>query len=172
MQHCSDHNHTYPGGVDSEDSWWGVAARRCSRCTAHDLCEERAHRRAEPHIRCQRRGALPTPLHASGFSLGRELGLAARSHEQAVHHVLAVAMWHACVCSIVVFSRRTRHSKGFIGNFQHSGGRRGRDFDHPRHSHYSGVIPMVFQHSRERDFDHPRHSRPLRGYMYPYGVST
>ena len=30
--------------------------------------------------------------------------------------------------------------------FQHSGG---RDFDLPRHSHYSGVIPMVFQHSAE-----------------------
>ena len=28
--------------------------------------------------------------------------------------------------------------------FQHSGG---RDFDLPRHFHYSGVIPMVFQHS-------------------------
>ena len=28
--------------------------------------------------------------------------------------------------------------------FQHSGG---RDFDLPRHSHYSGVISMVFQHS-------------------------
>ena len=24
---------------------------------------------------------------------------------------------------------------------------RGRDFDLPRHSHYSGVIPMVFEHS-------------------------
>ena len=28
--------------------------------------------------------------------------------------------------------------------FEHSGG---RDFDLPRHSHYSGVIPMVFEHS-------------------------
>ena len=26
-------------------------------------------------------------------------------------------------------------------------GVRGRDFDLPRHSHYSGVIPMVFEHS-------------------------
>ena len=34
----------------------------------------------------------------------------------------------------------------------------GRDFDLPRHSHYSGVIPMVFQHSGGRDFDLPRHS--------------
>ena len=25
----------------------------------------------------------------------------------------------------------------------------GRDFDLPRHSHYSGVIPVVFQHSVE-----------------------
>ena len=30
--------------------------------------------------------------------------------------------------------------------FEHSGG---RDFDLPRHSHYSGVIPMVFEHSVE-----------------------
>jgi hypothetical protein len=35
---------------------------------------------------------------------------------------------------------------------------RGRDFDLPRHSHYSGVIPMVFEHSGGRDFDLPRHS--------------
>ena len=34
----------------------------------------------------------------------------------------------------------------------------GRDFDLPRHSHYSGVISMVFQHSGGRDFDLPRHS--------------
>ena len=34
----------------------------------------------------------------------------------------------------------------------------GRDFDLPRHSHYSGVIPMVFQHSGGRDFDLTRHS--------------
>ena len=26
----------------------------------------------------------------------------------------------------------------------------GRDFDLPRHSHYSGVIPMVFEHSVNR----------------------
>ena len=39
--------------------------------------------------------------------------------------------------------------------FEHSGG---RDFDLPRHSHYSGVIPMVFEHSAGRDFDLPRHS--------------
>ena len=32
----------------------------------------------------------------------------------------------------------------------------GRDFDLPRHSHYSRVIPMVFQHSGGRDFDLPR----------------
>ena len=32
------------------------------------------------------------------------------------------------------------------------------DFDLPRHSHYSGVIPMVFQHSGGRDFDLSRHS--------------
>ena len=39
----------------------------------------------------------------------------------------------------------------------------GRDFDlFPdtpiEHSHYSGVIPMVFQNSGGRDFDLPRHS--------------
>ena len=34
--------------------------------------------------------------------------------------------------------------RGYLyGVFQHSGG---RDFDLPRHSHYSGVIFMVFQH--------------------------
>ena len=39
----------------------------------------------------------------------------------------------------------------------------GRDFDLPRHSHYLGVIPMVFQHSGgRRDFDLPRHSPLLR----------
>ena len=30
--------------------------------------------------------------------------------------------------------------------FEHSGG---RDFDLPRHSHYSGVIPMVFEQSAD-----------------------
>ena len=52
------------------------------------------------------------PLHAPGFTLGCELGLAARSHEHAVHHVLAVA----CVC---VLDRcvQQAHSKGFIGDF-------------------------------------------------------
>ena len=33
---------------------------------------------------------------------------------------------------------------GCVAVFEHSGG---RDFDLPRHSHYSGVIPMVFEHS-------------------------
>ena len=37
-------------------------------------------------------------------------------------------------------------------------------FDLPRHSHYSGVIPMVFQHSGGRDFDLvPRHSHYSAG---------
>ena len=51
---------------------------------------------------------------------------------------------------------RHSHYSGVIPMvFQHSGG---RDFDLPRHSHYSGVIPMVFQHSGGRDFDLPKHS--------------
>ena len=29
----------------------------------------------------------------------------------------------------------------------------GEILTNPRHSHYSGVIPMVFQHSEGRDFD-------------------
>ena len=63
---------------------------------------------------------------------------------------------------------RHSHYSGVIPMvFQHSGG---RDFDLPRHSHYSGVIPMVFQHSGGRDFDLPRTLPLLRG--YPYGVST
>ena len=37
-------------------------------------------------------------------------------------------------------------------------GRQGEILTLPRHSHYSGVIPMVFQHSGGRDFDLPRHS--------------
>ena len=67
---------------------------------------------------------------------------------------------------------RHSHYSGVIPMvFQHSGG---RDFDLPRHSHYSGVIPMVFQHihSRGRDFDlEPSQTLPLL-WGYPYGVST
>jgi hypothetical protein len=45
----------------------------------------------------------------------------------------------------VRLSRRHSHYSGVTPMvFQHSGG---RDFDLPRHSHYSGVTPMVFQHS-------------------------
>ena len=58
---------------------------------------------------------------------------------------------------ILTFPGHSHYYSGVIPMvFQHSGG---RDFDlHPRHSHYSGVIPMVFQHSGGRDFDLPRHS--------------
>ena len=35
----------------------------------------------------------------------------------------------------------------------------GRDFDLPRHSHYSGVIPMVFEHSAAVSAAEPREHR-------------
>ena len=50
----------------------------------------------------------------------------------------------------------------------HVGGA-GRDFDRPRHSHYSGVIPMVFEHSGGRDLDLPRHSH-YSGVIPMYGL--
>ena len=45
---------------------------------------------------------------------------------------------------ILTFPAHSHYSGGIPMVFQHSGG---RDFDLPRRSHYSGVIPMVFQHS-------------------------
>ena len=44
-------------------------------------------------------------------------------------------------------SRYTLHPPGFVENLKMIAAFPGRDFDLPRHSHYSGVISMVFQHS-------------------------
>ena len=43
-----------------------------------------------------------------------------------------------------------RRVTGAVRRRARSAAVRGRDFDLPRHSHYSGVIPMVFEHSATR----------------------
>ena len=47
--------------------------------------------------------------------------------------------------------------------FEQSGG---RDFDLPRHSHYSGVIPMVFEHSVSAHAMGTRMSYRIHVHMY------
>ena len=70
-----------------------------------------------------------------------------RVHAGAVHQTHApYALLSTADCGVAwCFSGRQPESRSTCG--RSSVCRKGRDFDLPRHSHYSGVISMVFQHS-------------------------
>ena len=86
------------GGVDSEDSWWGVAAG-----APHTLKSE--HTGVPNRLR-----PVPKAAHCPCRCMHRASHLDVSSAwlpGLMSMRCITCLLWHACVCSIVVFSRRT-----------------------------------------------------------------